>query len=364
MKICCVVASLGTGGAERVMASLGNHWVEAGHQVSVITLASEADDTYPLDSRVERTALGVMGESLSLPQAVVMNTARVRALRRGIKSFQPDVVITFNAQVNVLALLACVGLGVRVVVSERAHPPADSVGTQWSVLRWLTYRLAHALVVQSERSRPWAQRVGGPNRVYVIPNAVSSAFGGSEVTLNHRLPMVLGVGRLVPQKGFDVLIRAFASVARRHPNWSLTIVGQGPEEGALKVLAAEVAAPGAVTFPGAVIDPKRYYRSAGFFVLSSRFEGFPNVLLEAMASGCAVIASDCPVGPSEIIRQGVDGVLVTPDDVESLVHAMDLLMGDATERERLGARARDVTHRFRPDRVMQLWDDLIARVRE
>lgn len=346
------------------MVSLGNHWAEAEHQVTIITLSSEAGDMYRLDPRVQRVPLAMLAESRSLAQAIVGNVVRIRAIRRRIRSLGPDVVISFNTEINVLALLACMGLGVPVVISERVHPPSDSIKAMWNLLRRLTYRLADALVVQSEKILPWARAVARPDRIHVIPNAVSPVFVAQETMASHRVPMVLGVGRLVPQKGFDLLIRAFASIAGRHPNWSLTIVGQGPEEATLKMLAARILSPGAAAFPGAVPDPERYYRSAGLFVLASRFEGFPNVLLEAMATGCAVIAADCPVGPSEIIRQGIDGVLVPPEDVGTLAGEMDRLMGDGTERGKLGARAREVASRFSGDRIMERWDNVIGRVRE
>lgn len=200
-------------------------------------------------------------------------------------------------------------------------------------------------------------------RTHVIPNPVSEQFANGRGTDTHgRRPIVLAVGRLVPQKGFDLLIEAFAAVAQRHPDWSLVIVGQGPEEARLRGMAGGLLGRGTVTFQGAVTDLERFYRSAGLFVLPSRFEGFPNALLEAMASGCAVIAANCPAGPAEIVRQGIDGVLVPPEDVRALITEMDRLMGDAAARSRLGARAGDVSERFGVERILNLWDDAIDGV--
>ena len=345
------------------MALISAHWANRGHYVSVITLSSRADDFHRLDSRVRRVPLALMIESRSLVEGVYRNLRRITILRHCMRSIAPDVVISFNAELNVITLLASLGLRVPVIVSERIHPPAHDIGLVWRLLRRATYRLADAVVVQSEATRAWARSLVPDQRIHVIPNAVSDVFSAPEETVTHgRKPVVLAVGRLVGQKGFDVLIRAFGAVAQRHPMWYLTIVGQGPDEAALKRLARDVLPPNTVSFLGNVDDLTPHYRAAGLFVLSSRFEGFPNALLEAMASGCAVVATNCPAGPSEIVRAGFDGVLVPPDDVDALAGVMDHLLGDTAARERLGAHAREVATRFGVHRVGALWDEVVARV--
>ncbi len=344
------------------MATLTNHWAGAGDDVSLITLASATAEDYRLDPRVDRVAMGVMTDSGSAAEAVMRNLGRVRALRRQIQALHPDVVVTFNGPVNVLVLLACLRLNIPVIVSERIHPPAHDVGRVWALLRWLTYRFAAAVVVQSEATREWARSIVRPDRVHVIPNAVSPPLAGAQSD-RARSRTVLGVGRLVTQKGFDVLVEAFGAVAHRHPDWCLTIIGRGPEESRLRALGASVDQHGGLNMPGVVVDPERHYGTAGLFVLPSRFEGFPNALLEAMASGCAVIAADCPVGPAEIVRDGVDGVLVPVGDAASLASALTRLMADEAERRRLGAAARQVVERFSQERVTRLWGEVITSVR-
>jgi glycosyltransferase involved in cell wall biosynthesis len=363
-KICCMVSSLSAGGAERVMSLLANEWAARGHEVTVVTLAPAASDVYPLDRRVDRVALDVELESRSPTQALVHNVRKIRALKRAMVSIAPDVVISFVDRLNVLTLLASAGLRVPVIVSERTHPAIWKVGRVWSLLRRLVYRFADALVIQSEAMRIWAAAFVPPRRTHVIPNPVGDQFSNvGQGAPTARRPIVLGVGRLSPEKGFDLLIRAFRLVAERHPEWSLVIVGQGPKEVELRDLAAQVLSPHAVFFPGAVKDPARYYRVAGLFVLPSRFEGFPNALLEAMACGCAVVATNSPGGTSEIVRHGFDGVLIPPGDVEALAGEMDRLMTDADERSRLGARAAEVSSRFGVDRIAALWEVVMSEVR-
>src|SRR5262249_25449025 len=153
-------------------------------------------------------------------------------------------------------------------------------------------------------------------------------------------------GRLVPSKGFDVLIDSFSRIAARHQEWNLVIAGKGPEQTALDAQVRRLGLGGRVKLAGWFADPSEALGSAGLFVMSSRYEGFPNALLEAMAAGLPVISFDCDSGPSEIIRDNVDGVLVPAGDVALLERAMERLMSDETERRRLGECARDVVRRF------------------
>jgi glycosyltransferase involved in cell wall biosynthesis len=199
--------------------------------------------------------------------------------------------------------------------------------------------------------------------VHVIPNAVPAPTaepfrhaGRSEERA------ILAVGRLEPQKGFDVLLRAFADVARSRPEWRLRIAGEGPERGRLEALVFDLGIEDRVNLDGVVSDIDAAMRSADLFVLSSRYEGFPNALCEAMASGLPVIATDCPVGPREIVRDGIDGVLVPPEDERALAGAMDRLMDDPASRERLGAAASAIAERFTPVAILDRWESLLRTV--
>jgi glycosyltransferase involved in cell wall biosynthesis len=300
-------------------------------------------------------------DSRSPGQAITHNLRKIRGLRRALVAIAPDVIVSFMDRANVLTLLASTGLAAPVIISDRVHPAHAEMDRSWSMLRWLTYGRADRLVVQTDAARAWIEDHLGLRGGYVIPNPIATPFLGGAAE-PPRSQTVLAVGRLSHQKGFDVLIEAFAAVASRHPAWSLVIAGQGPEEERLRTQAARLLEPTRVVFLGRVADLERHYRTAGLFVLPSRFEGFPNALLEAMASGCAAIATNCPAGPADIVHHGVDGVLVAPEDVRALSAQMDRLMGDDTERRRLGARARDVSRRFGIDTILGLWDGVLADV--
>ncbi len=253
-------------------------------------------------------------------------------------------VVSFIDRVNVLTLLATRGLEVPVVVSERTDPAAYAVGWMWERLRAFTYPSAAALVAQSAAALRYFPPA--PARIdRVIPNAVVKAQAAAEPSRRARPPyLVLGLGRLGPEKGFDRLLAAFAQAAPQFPEWELEIWGEGPERAALERQRGDLGLGTRVRFPGVTQDAPRLMRSADLFVLSSRFEGFPNVLGEAMSNGLPVISYDCPSGPREIVRHQIDGFLVPPEGgVDALFAALARLMGDPAERLRLAARAPEVS---------------------
>lgn len=365
MRITFVIASLEAGGAERVLVTMANYWATRGWCVAVLTLGPQSSDFYPLDPKVIRIGLDMLAHSRNLMSGIFNNLNRIVRLRAAISSTRPDLVISFVDKINVITLIATRGLGIPVIVSERVDPSRHHIGSGWSWMRRLAYRWAAAVVVQSERIRNELCRIiaGAPN-IEVIPNAVTvpievsaRQFKAIEDTRGGKI--VVGVGRLVKQKGFDLLLEAFGRIAWRHQAWRLMIVGTGPEASQLQQEVQRLGLEQTVQVVGLLPNVTEVLCRSSLFVMSSRFEGFPNALLEAMACGLPVISFDCPSGPAEIIRDGVDGILVPPEDVSALANAMDRLMRDETERVRLGAEARNVCIRFALDEIMKRWTTLV-----
>ncbi len=205
------------------------------------------------------------------------------------------------------------------------------------------------------------------SRVVVIPNAVRWPLQEQEPVVpvpdkGERLRL-LAVGRLHPVKGFDLLIQAFAMVASYFPDWDLVIVGEGEERAALQKQIETAALQKRVQLVGRVGNIKDWYEQSDMYVLSSRSEGLSNTLLEAMASGLAVVAMDCDTGPREIIRDNIDGILVNPpEDADALAAHLSDLMARPLKRAALARRAVDVRDRFSVPIVMAQWERLLPRV--
>jgi GalNAc-alpha-(1->4)-GalNAc-alpha-(1->3)-diNAcBac-PP-undecaprenol alpha-1,4-N-acetyl-D-galactosaminyltransferase len=364
-RLTLVVPSLALGGAERVVARMANHWAARGDAVTVVTLSATATDTYPLDPSVTRVALDLMRDSRGPIGALINNWIRVRRLRDAIRHSQPDTVISFTDRMNVVVLLACRRLGVDTVVSERIDPSQQPLGRIWSWLRRRVYRRARALVVQTETVRRQMEPLMHSRPIYVIPNAVDAPAGDRPAReLRQSTDSCLqlaAMGRLAPQKGFDLLIDAFARAAQDKPNWSLSILGEGPERRRLEEQIRARGLNGRVRLCGWVPDPAAVLHNCDAFVLSSRFEGFPNALLEAMALGLPSIAVDCPSGPAEIIRHEVDGLLVPMGDIPALTAAIRRLLSDDQLRGRLGVEAARVVDRFSSELYFARWETVLRK---
>ena len=362
MNITFVISSLAAGGAQRVMSLLANHWAQAGHCVTLLAFSRpEVEPFFPLDSHLKCVPLGIEGDSSNLLEGISNNLHRIIHLRRAIRVSAPQVVISFMDQENVLAILATRGLGVPVIVSVRVDPLTSPTGGIWRFLRNRVYPFANRIVVQTRRVRQsFPQKL--QDKVAIIPNPV---LPPSVVTCP-RPPVsthsMIAIGRLTEQKGFDLLIRAFSELSPRHPDWRLTILGDGPLRPELERLRVQLGLGGLVDFPGEVKHVHQYLEQADVFVLSSRYEGFPNSLCEAMACGLAVVATDCRSGPGEIIEDGINGLLAIPNNVHSLASCMDRLMSNEGERKRLGNNASQVTERFESGKIFEMWESLAKEV--
>lgn len=362
MKITLIISSLSSGGAERVMSIMANYWAQKGQNVTLITLDSTQTDFYKIDSNVKRISLGLMGKSSNLWEALKSNQLRLKRLREAIVGSNADVVISFVDKMNVLTLLASLGLRIPVIVSERTDPTQHLIGWFWNGLRKFVYPSASTVVVQSQKVYEWANQSFRLVPVKIIPNPTRiPSFERKEINFDNEYTIV-AMGRLSHEKGFDLLLRAFAKTKERQFGWRLVILGEGSERNLLERLAKELGIDSQVNFYGRVEDPSPILLSADLFIMSSRYEGFPNALLEAMACGLPVISTDCPSGPREIIRDGIDGLLVPSEDMEALALAMERLMSNETERKRLAYRAVEVKERFGLEKVMNMWEAVIQDV--
>ena len=369
MKILIYIHSLRGGGAERVTVNLSQAWVDCGHEVCIVTLYPVDDDFYEVDSRVKRIALGTAEEGEGSLRAAWDNSRRVFALRRVLKVEQPDLIIGTMTRASVVAILAARGLSCRVAVTEHNHPPMLSPGRLWNLLRRLTYRYADEVIALTRESAQWLVQHCHVKEVSIIPNAVVWPISVAPPVLcpstlcDPERRLLLAVGRLVPQKGFDFLIEAFKNVAHGFPNWDLVILGEGPARPLLEKRIEELNLHDRIALPGRVGNVSEWYARADTYVLSSRFEGFPMTLIEAMASGVAVVSYDCETGPRDVIDAGWNGLLVAPvGDVAELAKALTSMMEDAQRRKQMASRAVVVREKFSSDAIGQLWNNSFSKM--
>ena len=359
MKLVLVISTMSAGGAERVLSILANCWSRTDRTVTLITTHDDGSlPFYPLERKVKHRPILL---SRIPGGGYLANIKRTRTLRRFIREEAPDVVVSFLDYTNVLVLLACLGLKVPVVVSERLDPRIHRLSPVWEALRRLLYPQAAVLVNQTEAAASWFRGWMG-SRISIIPNPVMEpnfAAGPAELALPS--PSLVAMGRLHPQKGFDTLLRAMRIVHDRAPELRLTVLGDGPLRGELEALRRELGLEAVVAFPGRVKRPHDVLRQADLFIMSSITEGFPNVLCEAMAVGLPVISTDCPSGPAEIIDTGRSGLLVPVGDPGVMAETILDIMADPDRRRRLGDAARTVVDRYSLQRVLEAWDLVLAK---
>lgn len=357
-SILFVLASLSAGGAERIVSEMANYWGQKGWTVGLLTLSDSRSDHYILHKNVRRICLDAMSRSETAYESLVNSVRRIVALRRAIRSFAPDVVLSMVDRTNVLVLAAMPGLRIPAIVSERIDPTQYDIGRIGRAARRVLYPLASAVVVQTATVAGWARAFLPANKVRVIPNFVCARI--SQPKMRERL--ILAVGRLEQQKGFDILLVAYAKSKAVAHGYRLVILGAGSQREALLALADQLGIAEYLEMPGVVAAPEEWMERAAIFVLSSRYEGFPNALVEAMAMGCAVIATDCPSGPREIVRTNEDGLLVRSGDADSMAHALSTLIENEGFRERLGSNAMAIRKRLAPAIVLSQWESLIEEL--
>ena len=367
--IALFVGSLYGSGVQRAMLRLARAFSERGQRVDLLVctegghLEHEVADVVRVVSLPPRILSGfletaVAGDVLRRPSLVVpllrFGAARhLPALVEYLRSERPDAILAAATPPNLMAILGrqISGVRTRVVVSERNHLSAKVArfGKRWklALIRHF-YPAADAIVAVSHGVAADLATTAGiaPDRISTIYNPVvdASLLGQAHATPDHPWmaddgpPVVLGVGKLESRKDFATLLRAFARLRERR-DARLLILGEGSEQKSLRKLASQLGVADCVDLPGFVSNPFAYMQRAGVLVLSSCWEGLPNVLIEALACGCPVVSTDCPSGPAEILEDGIHGALVPIGDDLALAEAIAAALEKPPSRERLQARA-------------------------
>jgi glycosyltransferase involved in cell wall biosynthesis len=365
-RILLYVPTLGPGGAERVCVNLANHWAEAGEQVTVATLSTSETDHYRLHTAISRHSLGLLVESKHPVVALHRNIQRIRNLRGLLRATIPDVAIAFMSSANIVLAFASTGSQHTICIgSEHTHPPKLPLGTIWERLRTVSYGRLDAVTALTEQSAAWLRRHTNARRVVVIPNPIPYPLPDQPPHVDplsvgvDKRKRLLAIGRLTHQKGFDLLISAYSKLAHDFPNWELVILGEGELRQDMEQQIEALGLGDSIFLPGVVGNVGAWLESAKLFVLSSRFEGFANVLVEALNYGLPAVSFDCETGPSDIIRHEIDGLLVPTEDVSGLASSLGCLMRNEDFRHKIAARAVEARQRFSMHGVLAAWEQLM-----
>ncbi|MGI9324744.1 MAG: glycosyltransferase family 4 protein [Pseudomonadales bacterium] len=362
-----IMYGLDAGGSERVAVTLANAWAERGDNVSILSL-SDGESHYSLDERINLTRLNCAKPSKNIFYAFVNNGQRLYRIRHFLRRQPPSWILGIASTMNILSIVANIGLKHRVIATEHIHPPAIETSLTWKLSRKLLYRLSACVTAPTAETADWLKRHTSAQRVVDIPNPIRMPLPkllpkvdpGEYIDPTNNL--ILAVGRLEPQKGFDLLLNAYSSLFRGNSNWRLAILGEGTEREDLADYVRAEDMDSSVFLPGVVGNMGDWYRRADVFVLSSRFEGFGYVLAEAMAHGCACISFDCETGPSTIITNENEGILVPPENVSALGKELQRLMADENLRTSLGQYGQERATDFREEKIIERWEDLFRSI--
>lgn len=364
------ISSLSSGGAERVTANLANYWAAKGWGVTVVTLSDGTNDFYELSPSVQQIRLGLLTQSTNSFVGLIHNLHRVLALRRVLRNARPQFALGMMDKANIVLALATLRLPNMVALgSEHIHPPQRSFSYFWAALRRYCYGQLDAVTALTAETGDWLLHHTKVKKVAVIPNAApwplptQQPLLAPQVILPPGRKLVLAVGRLSEEKGFDLLVHAFGQIMAQHESWHLVILGEGPLRVALLAQIRQAGLEDRITLAGRVGNLGDWYHAAELYVMSSRFEGFGNTLAEALAHGVPAVSFDCDCGPRNIIRHKVDGLLVPAGDVEELAKAMDQLISDDNLRYAFSANAIEARERFSMEKITGMWEALFTELK-
>lgn len=365
-KISLFINSLSRpGGAERVFTDLANNLYDVGYNVVIVKIHNPEPSFYDIDNRINVLNLNA---SQNLPfylkpfKAVGRSFNRIRRIRETLKRGQPDLVISFKTEVNVEVLLANFGR-LPVIVSERNDPDRPDRAWYWSFIQKWLYNKADFITSNSKSVLEKLGEFVTNDKLVHTPNPVSRPVD-SGVNIDNegtRYNFILTVGRLHPQKGYDLLFRAFSQIRSDLEGWKLRVVGEGDHEKELKTLAKKLEINDVIEWMGTHSDLTGLYLESKIFVLPSRWEGVPNAMLEAMSHRLPVLASNVE-GILEYIAPDKSGLIFEVEDVEGLSEGLKRLVQDKNLRLLLAQGGYDVVKEMFDRKPIESWLSAINRL--
>lgn len=336
------------GGVEKVIATLTNSFIKKNIRCTIITLVNDKC-AYTLDRDIDMISLYKGKGTPSVKEYLECFVY----LRRVVKLIQPDIIICMPEEISCKAIPFLMNLKIPIVVSERNNPwiiPKNKINR---ILRYIFYPFIDGIVFQTDEAKQFFPRCIKRKSI-VIPNPLDLSRIPEQWN-EPRRKEVVSVGRLENQKNYPLLIEAFAEFNKVYSEYRLIIYGKGSKRNFLEELAKEKLPDGAYCFAGTTNNVLSNINSATMFILSSDYEGLPNALIEAMALGLPCISTNCKCGPSSLIKNKVNGILVPVKDKDALIDAMIFIAKNEDKARSMGKKASLIKLELGTDEIVERW---------
>ena len=334
-KYMFVIPSLSKGGAEKVVCVLSSAIAREGEEMVVVKYYDTKDE-YLISDKVK--VINLSGGDVSAYNKI-SGAKRIGLLRKIIKEEKPDFIVPFLFLVALCTELATVGIKTNVYKTVRIDP-ATGPAVKWQrVMRDLFVKTSKCTFVQNEKQKMYfPKRIH--DKIHILPNPVSAEFFDCKSNFERETFTVVGAGRLSEQKNFKLLIDSFVDALGDKDNVQLQIYGDGELKDQLQEYINILGKADVIKLMGRTNDLKTVFENTDVFVLSSFFEGMPNALIEAMAAGVPCVSTDCPTGPSDLIENNKNGILVPVDDRESMANAIKTIYNKEVDVQSMSKLAR------------------------
>ena len=353
MRCLFVAASMGFGGAERVTSVLINEWAKRGVTSQILVTQTDASSVYILPKETRIISLKERAERAKIRQIAI-----IQEIRKYCIEWKPNVVISLYNDLCALTAIAILGLNIPLIYSERNDPNKTNQRLVDKLYRKVVEYAADKVVFQTEGAKQHYRRfVQKKSRVILNPLDTSNYPEHDPLSASKE---IVTVGRLEPQKNQKLLIDAFASFVSKYPEYRLIIYGSGSLQKELEMQISQLGLSHCIELAGATSAVHEKIKDASLFVLTSDYEGLPNVLIEAMAIGLPCISTDCsPGGARELIENGQDGIIVPCDEADILAAAMTRVLSDSNFANTIGQNARSIRERVASEKIAGEWLDFI-----
>ena len=341
-----------TGGTERVGSLVANGLSEAGYEIVLASMSCGDKPFFPLNKDIKVTSL------FNSPGRTLYRTpSLIYKIRKLLKDEKIDILIVVETMSVLFTLPAVIGLPVKNICWEHFNFKSDLGKKGRRIARQLAARYCDSVVTLTERDKEyWLAGTQHKNQITAIPNPCP--FPVQDNAYPKHSKIILAVGRLVNIKGYDFLLQAWLKVIKYAPDWQLKIVGEGEERASLSQFIADNNLADSVELVGNTDNVQKYYEQAAIFCLSSRFEGFPMVLLETLSFGLPVVSFDCDTGPAEIL-DGTGSKLVKPNDTDLLADGLNEFIADIDLRESISIASKEKAKQYQSDEILGSWVTLL-----